>query len=121
VLDESWERFWTDERIFGLGGRETRERRRIRVLVAHAADGWQVLELASGLLAADLGPDVVLASSELPGPSTLELEHRLQRVCPDARVVTIVADCSVAELLSAIADVAVTAIGRDPRRPVRRA
>jgi len=165
VLDASWDRFWEDERIFGLGRQEP-HRRRIRVLVAHehllyaealiacieederlqviahAGDGWEVLELAAGLLAAGLQPDVLVTSPELPGLDPSELTHRLHRVCPEARVVMIVRatepgefrpayeagasacvgnDCSVSGLLSTIAEVAEKANGRDPRRPVRRA
>ena len=165
MLDASWDRFWADERIFGLG-RQDAHVRRIRVLVAHehllyaealiacieederlevvahAGDGWEVLELAAGLLAAGLPPDVVVASGELPGLDPGELSQRLHRVCPEADVVVIVKateadefhpayeasgsacfgkDCSVAQLLSTIAEVAAPANRRDPRRPVRRA
>lgn len=166
MVDTSWDRFWSDERIFGLGEREKPERRRIRVLVAHdhllyaealiacieederfqviahAADAGDVLDLAAGLLAAGVSTDVVLTKRELPGLETTEFALRLQRVCPEARVVMIVTatdasevrsayeagaqaclgmDCSVAQLLSTIAEVAGAGNGQSPRRPARRA
>jgi DNA-binding NarL/FixJ family response regulator len=166
MSDTSWDRFWADERIFGLQGREDPGRRRTRVLVAdehllyaealiacieederfeviaHAGSGWEVLELAGGLLAAGLRPDIVLTSPDLPGLEPGDLTVRLRRMCPEAAVVMIVrsadasesrpareagasacvgSDSSVAQLLSTIAEVAEGANGRDSDRPIRRA
>jgi DNA-binding NarL/FixJ family response regulator len=161
VLDESWQRFWLDEKIFGPVGRRLGQPRPISVLVAHdhllyaealilcieiderfevvahAADGWEALELAAGF-----HPDVVLTHPDLPGLDGTEVTLRLRHVCPGARVVMIAEttheselqsvsalgadayigkDCSAHRLLSTIARIAEETRGIDSSRPVRRA
>jgi DNA-binding NarL/FixJ family response regulator len=157
VFDDSWQRFWLSD----LAGRWGDERARVSVLVAHdnllyaealilcieiderlevvahAGDGWEVLELAAGFR-----PDVVLAHADLPGLDGIEITLRLRHICPEARVVIIGGataaselgstsesgvsvrigkDCSIHRLLSTLVEVAGSVSDGNSGRPVRRA
>jgi two-component system NarL family response regulator len=109
-----------EESLFGRGRRRTRAQRRLRVMlahehmlyadaliagidgderfevVAHALDGWEVLELAPAF-----GPDVLVVNARLPVFDGTELAHRLRSSCPEARVVLVGATREVTDLLGA--------------------
>lgn len=151
MFDDSWQRFWLSD----LAGRWSDERARVSVLVAHdnllyaealilcieiderfevvahAGDGWEVLELAAGFR-----PDVVLAHADLPGLDGIEITLRLRHICPEARVVLIGGataseesgasvrigkDCSIHRLLSTLVEVAGSVSDGNSGRPVWRA
>ena len=114
------ERLRLEESLFGRSRRRGRAQRRLRVLiahehmlyadamitgvdgddrfevVAHALDGWEVLELAPAFR-----PDVLVANAQLPVLDGTEIAHRLRSTCPEARVVLVGTTREVADLLGA--------------------
>ena len=110
----------SDESPFGRVRRRHRERRRLRVMVAHehmlhaeamilaiddderfevvahALDGWEVLELAPAFR-----PDVLLMNSHLPGLAGPEVTYRLRTVSRETCVVVIGSAREVSDLLDA--------------------
>lgn len=65
-------------------------------VVAHALDGWEVLELAPAFR-----PDVLVTNAKLPVLDGTEIAHRLRTSCPATRIVLVGATRELTDLLEA--------------------